>query len=457
MLSVIATAIFSLSSFGFAEPYYVDRVKLPSYSINPVVQQYIEQALEKSAADGVPLLIEMDTPGGLLQSTREIVKAILTSKVPVIVYVAPNGSRAASAGVFITMAAHVAAMAPASNIGAAHPVSAGGDWPKIPDSMKEGLTSSPLDLTNQPGVAKDVMSDKVMNDTLAWIQGIAELRGRNAQWARSAVEKSESLIATRALELHVIDLISTTTEDLMAQVDGRVVELNNGTTTTLRTANAVINDIPMTQTQRWLNVLVNPSLAYILFLFGIGMLFYEVTHFGLLLPGIIGIISLLVAGFAFQLLPINYFSLVLLIAGLSLILAEIKLTSYGLLTLAGAACLWYGTVGLYETAPGFPGLAKGLVAGVTFTITAMMLFLVFILIRALRSKIKAGVEAISGKTAVVVTALDPTGKVEFDGTLWNAECDAGCRVEVGEKVSIKKIDGLKMFVQKVKNETKTDK
>ncbi|MDD4280276.1 MAG: hypothetical protein PHX74_11155, partial [Candidatus Sumerlaeales bacterium] len=193
----------------------INRIRLQDVSINPLISQFIAQSIEESEKDGVPLLIELDTPGGLLRSTRDIVKSILASRVPIIVYIAPNGARAASAGVFITLSAHVAAMAPASNIGAAHPVDVKGSWPEVPKDFEERVSTQTVDLLRMKNAVKDVMSEKIMNDTLAWVKGIAELRGRNADWARTAVEKSESLVAAKALKLNVIDFVSSSTGDLL--------------------------------------------------------------------------------------------------------------------------------------------------------------------------------------------------------------------------------------------------
>ncbi|NLD61696.1 nodulation protein NfeD [Candidatus Sumerlaeota bacterium] len=429
----------------------INRIRLQDVSINPLISQFIAQSIEESEKDGVPLLIELDTPGGLLRSTRDIVKSILASRVPIIVYIAPNGARAASAGVFITLSAHVAAMAPASNIGAAHPVDVKGSWPEVPKDFEERVSTQTVDLLRMKNAVKDVMSEKIMNDTLAWVKGIAELRGRNADWARTAVEKSESLVAANALKLNVIDFVSSSTGDLLGQIEGRTIVMNTGTTTVLHTKGAVIRDLEMSRTQNWLNMVVDPSMAYILFLFGIGMLMYEVTHFGMLIPGIIGMICLLMSAFAFQILPINYASLALLLLGIGLIIAEIKFTSYGLLTVLGAVCLWFGASGLVDTAPGFPGIAKGLIATVTFSIVAVMLLLVYLLIRAFRRRVFIGQEAMEGKSVKVMEPLEPSGRVEWDGTYWNAMCEDG-PAAVGDVVYIARVDGLLLYVTKTKPE-----
>lgn len=456
IMVMFGTALFwvmlSLGAHGASESGSgtVVRIRLQDVAINPVISQFIRESILEAEGKKVPLVIELDTPGGLLRSTRDIVKDILAARVPVIVYVAPDGARAASAGVFITMAAHVAAMAPATNIGAAHPVGIGGTWPSPPESMEEAMSSS----TQATDISKmirqqqssDVMSDKLMNDTLAWIQGIAVLRGRNAEWAKRAVEKSESLMAGRALELNVVDMVCSSTEDLLQRADGRVVVLSDGTSVTLHTAGAVVTDRVMNRTQEWMNILADPSLAYLLFLAGVGLVFYELTHFGLIVPGLVGGFCLLLAAFAFQVLPINYFALMVMVLGIFLLVAELKFTSYGVLTIAGILCLWFGAAGLIDTAPGFPGIAKSLITGVTVFVGGVMSLLVFLVLRAMRRRVAVGIESMAGQTAVAMTVLAPHGKVEYEGCYWDAVCSGGV-AQPGDRVELERVEGLLLYVK----------
>ncbi|MCX7624992.1 MAG: hypothetical protein N2Z21_02080, partial [Candidatus Sumerlaeaceae bacterium] len=301
--------------------------RLEDEIINPVTSQFLCDAIDRGERENAIVVIQLDTPGGLLQSTREIVKRELTAKVPVIVFVAPHGARAASAGVFITLASHLAAMAPGTNIGAAHVVDVTGQWPAR-DRAFEAATSVSLVTGAKPIIdPREVMGEKIMNDTLAWVEAIANLRGRNAQWAREAVEKSVSVTAEKALELGVVDVIANDLDDLLARIDGKTLTVENQTVV-IRSQGAVVRTLELSQTQRILNVLANPNVALVLLLFGLVLLGYELTHPGLWIPGITGTICLLLAALALKMLPTNYTAILLILLGLALLLAEIKFTSY---------------------------------------------------------------------------------------------------------------------------------
>ncbi len=313
--------------------------KLNDQMINPVTADFIISVIERGEALKVPVIIELDTPGGLLQSTREIVKKQLSSTVPVITFVYPSGSRAASAGVFITMASHVAAMAPGTNIGAAHVVDITGSWP----TERDQFTTVPLGIRSPlPGTARDVMSEKVMNDTVAWVEAIANYRGRNAEWAKAAVERSVSVpSAEKALESWASLILWLRISRTSAEAGRATVRLENETVV-LRTAGAAYEYSELNESQKILNTLANPNIAVLLLLMGLVLLGYELTHPGLWIPGIAGLISLLLAALALRMLPTNYAAILLIVAGIGLFLAELKFTSYGLLHACGCylSLLW---------------------------------------------------------------------------------------------------------------------
>ncbi|GIX44194.1 MAG: serine protease [Candidatus Sumerlaea sp.] len=415
--------------------------KLNDQMINPVTADFIISVIERGEALKVPVIIELDTPGGLLQSTREIVKKQLSSTVPVITFVYPSGSRAASAGVFITMASHVAAMAPGTNIGAAHVVDITGSWP----TERDQFTTVPLGIRSPlPGTARDVMSEKVMNDTVAWVEAIANYRGRNAEWAKAAVERSVSVPSEKALELGVIDLVASDLPELLQKLDGRTVRLESETVV-LRTAGAAYEYSELNESQKILNTLANPNIAVLLLLMGLVLLGYELTHPGLWIPGIAGLISLLLAALALRMLPTNYAAILLIVAGIGLFLAELKFTSYGLLTLAGAICLFFGALALFQQPKPFIGASVGIVAGIVATVTLLVALLTFLVARAQLHPSQVGVESYVGQCAEVIVDLSPRGKVFFNGTYW----DAVSRIPVarGGKVRIVALEGMVLHVE----------
>lgn len=426
--------------------------------INPVTAHYLTEAIARGERENAPVVFELDTPGGLLQSTREIVKAIYASRVPVITYVYPDGSRAASAGVFITLASHVAAMAPTTHIGAAHPVDIGGKWSSPPTRDKDSSSSSSQEETTPSrtknpflpdsdggGQGSDsVMGEKVMNDTLAWVEGIARSRGRNVEWAKDAVSKSISTTAEEAKRKGVVDIVAVDERDLLRQLDGRTVAVAGGSFT-LHTAKASVEYMELTTRQRILNVLANPNVAYILLLLGIIGLGYELTHPGLIAPGVAGFISLLLAAFALQMLPTNYAALLLILVGIILIIAEIKFVSYGLLTLGGAVCLFFGSLALFDQPGPFLGVSPQIVVPVVLSAVALLGLLVILVIRSHHRRPLVGETSFAGQTAEVIQALAPEGKVFFNGTYWNAQSTTPVRR--GAKVRIVGIKGLCLLVE----------
>jgi membrane-bound serine protease (ClpP class) len=394
-------------------------------TINPVTAGFIHDGIEKATKEkAVCLLIHLNTPGGLLKSTRVIVSDMLDSPVPVIVYVSPGGAHAGSAGVFITLAANIAAMAPGTNIGAAHPV-----------ALQAAMDST--------------MNEKTTNDAAAFIRAIAEKRNRNLRWAENAVRRSYSYSETEALEDSVIDLIAKNEQDLLNKVDGKQVELNSGTIT-LRTKNASIESLKMGFVEKLLNIISDPNIAYILLLLGMYGLMFELYSPGAILPGIVGVISLILAFYSMHSLPINYAGLALIIFGIILFLLEIKIVSHGLLAIGGVISLLLGSMMLIRSGSSLEMVKIS--RGVIFAATAVSaLFFLFVLgfgIRAQRLKVVTGPEAMIGDTGEVMDTLDLSGTVRVQGETWNAESLAGV-IEKGKKVKIKEMKNLKLYVEPI--------
>jgi membrane-bound serine protease (ClpP class) len=380
---------------GFAKD--VHRITI-SGVINPVSADYIMDAIEKAEeADAELLIIQMDTPGGLMSSMHDIVKKILSSEVPVAVYIAPSGSRAGSAGVFITMAAHVAAMAPGTNIGSAHPVTLAGQQD-----------------TSQ------VMLEKIINDAVASIRSVAEKRGRNADWAEKAVRESANITASEALEKNVIDYIAPSTDSLLAMIDGLKIEVLSGKKT-LATRNATVIDFEMNWRQKVLDILSDPNIAYILFLLGLSGLGLELYNPGAILPGVVGGICLILFLFAMQTIPINFAGVLLIIFAAVLFLLEIKVTSYGLLSIGGVIALVLGSIMLVDSPLPFLQISWKVIATATICFTLFFLLAIGLAIRAHRRQPATGKEGLVGEEGIVVEDLNPTGMVEVHGEIWKAE------------------------------------
>jgi membrane-bound serine protease (ClpP class) len=392
--------------------------------INPASAGYIVKGIDKAEQEGAScLVIQMDTPGGLMESMRSIVKRMLSAQVPVIVYVAPSGSRAASAGVFITLAANIAAMAPGTNIGAAHPVQMG---EKIDETMEA----------------------KILNDTVAYIKTIAKQRGRNEQWAEKAVRESVSVHEDEALKLGVIDLISPSLEDLLSRVDGREVTISPGKIIALNVKGAEVKDINMSFRDRFLDIISNPSIAYILLMLGFYGLLYELASPGAIFPAVIGGISLILAFFAFQMLPINYAGVALILLGIILFIAEIKITSYGMLSVGGVISLLLGSVMLINSPAEFLRISFiKVVLPVVLVSAAFFLFALVMVVRAHRRRPTTGKEGLVGGKGVATTDLKPEGVVEIRGELWSAVAEEG--IKAGEKIQVKEMEGMKVKVIKI--------
>ena len=396
-------------------------------TINPSSADFIHNGIEKATREKAEcIIIHLNTPGGLLKSTRKIVSDILDSPVPVIVYVSPGGAQAGSAGVFITLAAHISAMAPGTNIGAAHPVT----------------------LQNQ---MDSTMNEKVTNDAAAFIRSIAEKRHRNIEWAENAVRKSFSYSETEALEDSAIDIIAKSETELLAKIDGKMVELGSGTKT-LHTASAIVKEQKMSVWEKILDIISDPNIAYILFLLGLYGLMFELYNPGAILPGIVGVISLILALYSMHTLPINYAGLALIIFAVILFLLEIKVVSHGLLAIGGTISLLLGSMMLIKSNSSLEmvKISRGVIIGATIVSALFFLFVVGFGVRAQRRKVVTGIEGLVGEIGEVMETLSPTGIVKVQGEIWNAESLSGT-IDKGEKVIIKEMNGLKLFVEKINN------
>jgi membrane-bound serine protease (ClpP class) len=395
-----------------------------SATITPPIAEYIVQSIGEAAKSGAAgLIIRLDTPGGLDLAMRDIAKGILNAPLPVIVYVAPSGARAASAGVIITVSAHVAAMAPGTNIGAAHPVSLG--------------IGGGMDKT---------MSRKVENDAVAYVKGIAKKRGRSEEWVEKAVRKSESITAEEALRLHVIDFVATDLNTLLEQADGREVSLPTGKKV-LRTKGGVLNEKRMGTRQRILSALSDPNIAYILLLIGLAGLYFEFSTPGAILPGVIGVISLIMAFFAMQTLPVNYAGIALILFAIILFIAEIKVVSHGILAVGGVISLLIGSLMLFQSPdPSLRISWSVLIPAVTIT-SLFFLAVIAIALKAQMRKTQGGSEGMEGEEGLAVTDIGEEGKVLIHGEHWNAISDVP--VTRGSKIRAIRVEHMKVKVEPV--------
>jgi membrane-bound serine protease (ClpP class) len=389
-------------------------------AITPITVRLLANAIGRATGEGAQaLIVELNTPGGLERSMRSMVQSILSSEIPVIVYVAPTGARAASAGVFITMAAHVAAMAPATNIGAAHPVAVGG------------------------GMEKEMVK-KVENDAAAFARTIATERGRNVEWAEKAVRSSVSATEREALKLRVIDLIADSVPDLLTKIDGRVLKTAKGSVT-LHTKDAAVKPIQVGFRDKFLALITDPNIAYILMMVGTLGIFFELSNPGSVLPGVIGGISLILAFFAFQSLPINWAGVLLILFGLVLLVVEIKVASHGVLTLGGIVAMLLGSIMLYDVPESGLRVSWFVIIPTVGTTAGLVIVAVSAGLWALYRPPTTGAAGMIGQTCLVRTPLDPEGQVQVDGELWRAVAQDG-PVPPGEHVRILGIDGLTLRV-----------
>ena len=392
--------------------------------INPATAKFITDSIDQASQQGGQcLIIQLDTPGGLMESMRLIVKKILASNIPIIVYVSPKGARAASAGVFITMAAHIAVMAPGTHIGAAHPVTLGAEG-------KENKT----------------MTEKILNDTVSYIKTIANSRGKNVDWGEKAVRKSVSITEEEALKLNVVDLISPDLQDLLTKIDGRVVKFD-GTTRTLLTKGMQPRSIQMSWRYRFLDIISNPSIAYILLMLGIYGVFFELSTPGAILPGVVGGIFLILAFYALQMLPISFAGLALILFAIILFIAEIKVVSHGLLAVGGVISLLLGSMMLIESPAEYMRVSLTVIIPAVLVSAAFFIFAVTMAIRARLKKPSTGMEGLIGEEGIASTNITPEGKVSIHGEFWNAISDQS--IEGGEKVQVIGVTNLKLKVKKI--------
>jgi len=391
--------------------------------INPATAKFITESIDQATQQGAQcLIIQLDTPGGLMESMRLIVKKILASNIPIIVYVAPGGARAASAGVFITLAAHIAVMAPGTHIGAAHPVTLGAEG-------KESKT----------------MTEKIVNDTVSYIKTIAKTRGKNVDWAEKAVRKSVSITEEEALKLNVIDFIIPDLQDLLTKIDGKVIKFD-GITRTLHTKGVQPRSIKMSWRYKLLDTLSNPTIAYILLMLGIYGIFFELSNPGAILPGVVGGIFLILAFYALQMLPVNYAGLALILFAIILFIAEVKVVSHGLLAIGGVISLFLGSLMLFESPTEYMRVSLSVIIPAVMVSGGFFIFAVTKAIKARLTKPTTGMEGLVGEVGIASTAIATEGKVSIHGEFWNAVSDQN--IEKGEKVQVVGVKNLKLIVKK---------
>ncbi|RMD81915.1 MAG: nodulation protein NfeD [Candidatus Dadabacteria bacterium] len=395
--------------------------------INPAVADFISTSIERASASGASMLVvELDTPGGLLNSTKTIVKDILGAPIPVAVYVAPAGAGATSAGVFITLAAHVAAMAPGTTIGAAHPVS------------------------GQGGDIKGDMRKKVENYAVSFVESIAGQRGRNVEWAEKAVRESVSVTAREAVELGVVDFLASDLKELLVKANGRKVEVEGRETVidlgSLPEAMPVVVDVEMSFRQKVLNVITDPNIAYLLMMAGMLGLYVEFTHPGAVFPGVVGTICLLLALLAVQVLPINLTGVLLILLGMAFLVAELFMPSFGVLGFGGIVALTLGSLFLY-TPESQLMVDRSLIVATAIVFGAILLFVVTVLVRDRRRRSVTGAEGLVGEIGVTVTPVHASGKIRVHGEIWNARSEEP--IDKDRRVRVESVEGLLVRVREI--------
>ena len=419
---LVAAAIAAATAAAPRHVVYVLRVE---GVIDPPTAAYVKGGIaagEKARAQAV--IITMNTPGGLDKSMRDITQAMLNAQVPVVVYVAPDGARAASAGAIIALASNIAAMAPSTNIGAAHPVAMGG------------------------GQMDKTMSEKVENDAAAFARGLAERRGRNQKWAEQVVRKSISSTAAEALKLHVIDLIADNLGDLLKQLDGRKVKLPRGAVT-LHTADAQTQELPPSPLERFLHILSDPNLAYIFLIIGIYGIIFELQNPGAILPGVVGAICLIMGFYSVAVLEANLAGLLLLVLGIGMLVADIWAPSHGVLTIGGIVAFAIGSFMLYGSrSTPFLRVSWMTIAIMTALTALFFLFIVGLGVRAHWTRVTTGVEGLMGARGKARTPLKPEGSVLVSGELWRAVAEPGETIEPGDEIEVVGMDGLTLRVRR---------
>ncbi len=390
--------------------------------IHPITEQYIERAISRAESYSSPLIIQLNTPGGLDTSMRKIMNRIMNSSVAVVVYVAPSGARAASAGFLIALSSDFIAMAPGTNMGAAHPVAMGQKMDKV-------------------------MSEKVAEDASALVRSLAEMRGRDVKAAEEAVTKSRSYNEKEALSHHLADALAKNLNELLDILDGKTLRKPDGSEIALKTKGAVVEPVEMNFRERFLTVIANPSLAYFLLMLGLLGLYFEFSHPGAVIPGVVGGISLILAFFAFQILPINIAGLLLILLGIGLFVAEAKVQGFGLLGIGGGVSLFIGSLMLINTPDPAMRPSLSVVSATVVGITVIVLFLIYLIARTIKEKPMTGAEGMIGEEGEVFSDfLSGRGKVFVHGELWNAESDED--LKKGEKVVVVGIRGMTLQVKR---------
>jgi len=426
LTAILLVAIASIVTNVQATNPRVDVITIKG-TINPVLVDYVERGIEQAEDTGAEaFIIQMDTPGGLDTAMRDIIQLIVNSRVPVIVYVSPSGARAASAGLYILQSAHIAVMATNTATGAATPI-----------SMGEGGEAE----------MSDELKAKVINDAAAYIRSLADSHGRNADWAEQAVREGVSVTEREALELNVVDMISPDLDTLITQLDGRQVTMLGDWQVTLQTRDANINSVPMEAIEGFLYAIADPNIAYLLLSLATLGIMVEIFNPGLIFPGVVGGISLLLAFYALGVLPVNYAGILLIVLAIALFVGEVLTTSFGLFTVGGITALVIGSLILFQGASPVFRIDPWLIATVNIVIAGTLAFVINRAIIAHRKQAKTGREELIGKTAVVKVALNPEGTVFLKGERWTAISEEEV-AKPGEEVIIKKIDGLILYVTK---------
>jgi len=422
---ILRSLLFTFLLAVSASPLRAEILKIVvDDTIQPISEEYIARAIAEAARRHDPaVLIEINTPGGLVDSTRQIIEHITTSPVPVIIYVTPSGSRAASAGFFILESADIAAMAPGTNTGAAHPVVLGG------------------------GKMDDVMKEKMENDAAALMRSVASRRGRNVEVAESTVRQSKSFTDQEALSQHLIDYVATSESELLRQIDGKNFKRFNGQEVTLKTAGQPVSEFNMTLKERILAYLMNPNIAFLLLAIGALSLYIEFTHPGAVIPGTVGVVFILLAAFALNLLPTRFAAVALILGAFALFAAEAKFASHGILTIGGIVLLTLGGLLLVDSP--IPEMRVHLTTALAVSIPLGLItaFLMSIALKARRNKVVTGEQGLVGETGVARTVLAPHGKVFVHGELWDAVATAP--LAAGQPVVVRKVDGLTLQVEPV--------
>ncbi len=450
------SALFALSVLGSTPLAQADGTAILlnlEGAIGVATAEYIINGIEEAEDRGAELvIIRMDTPGGLVSPMRDIVKAILGSDVPVATYVSPDGARADSAGTYILLASHIAAMAPTTHLGAATPVALGGGWPGDKDGSDDKDDSDDDEKSDEKAEKEEkeatdpgsAMERKVMNDAIAYIRGLAEAHGRNADWAEKAVTEAATLTATEALENNVIDLVAATQAELLQKINGRELKVNN-LTVVLETESIEVETLEPTWRLKVLGAIASPEVALLLLMIGIYGLLFEGYNPGAIVPAVVGVICLLLAAYALQVLPVNYAGLALIIVGIGLIVAEAVSPSFGALGLGGIAAFIFGAIMMFDSGvPGF-GISVTFVVGLAMAAGLFLLWLVSYLVRLRRRGAVSGRASIIGGTGTAMQSFTGEGKVWLEGEAWVAVSKVP--VEQGQEVVVRAMDGLTLEVE----------